>query len=146
MTNDYRTGNWDGYLPDLGFVKTSSAFAFGNYHMDSYCKEFPEAPTPSPLPADVSYVFPDVTTDYFLHGLCVNGAAHASVISDDADLTYSSMDDFGNGVKLWNDANYIAKDVVGEAACEGGIFLRPSLIQRVSLLNIVFFFLLQTIQ
>merc|ERR1712150_171539 len=132
MQNDYRTGNWDGKLPNLGFVKTSTAFTFSNLPMDSYCKDFPEAPTPSPPPPDTFYDFPASTTDYLLHGMCVMGATHAMASGDDPDLFYTPMADFMDGVKLWDDANYITKNVLGDAACEGGIYLRPNLLQRIA--------------
>lgn len=132
MENDPKHGGWNTFLPTDRF-EVSEKFTFGNtYYMRSYCKTLPEPPTTSPTirpESDTLYDFPPVTTDYFLHGICVLDAFYAEVTSTDPDLHYTMVEDFQDGVKLWDNANYYSKNVVGEAACQGGVYLRPSLIQ-----------------
>ena len=126
------TGNWDGYLPNLGFTK-ATGLQFDNYPLFSYCKKVPDPATLSPLPPpDVSYQFPAVGTAEFTHAICVLGASKASATSNDPDLGYNSIPDFQNGVKMWDDRTYTSKNVQGEELCQGGIYLKPTL-ARVSI-------------
>ena len=111
-----------------------------------YCKEIgdtsTELPTKAPTKSEidsgpVSYTFPEVKTHNggFVHGICVMGATQVSASSTDTDLSYSSVPNFQNGMKLWSDRNYIAapinsessnKGIVGDEFCQGGNYLKPS--------------------
>merc|ERR1712008_53858 len=85
----------------------------------------PVSPTSSPQ-QDVSYTFPPVQTNQFVHGLCVKGVSDAGASSTDSYLSYTSVANFQDGMKIWDDRNYVVRGVEGDAMCEGGIYLRPS--------------------
>lgn len=73
------------------------------------------------------YSFPSTDTEELVHGLCVLGASSAGAFSDtNFDLEYKVVPDFGDGVRLWSDTDYIVKGIQGEDMCEGGIYLEPS--------------------
>ena len=92
------------------------------------------SPTKSPTGTafDISYVFPEVDTNEFVHGICVLGASDAGATSTDPDLTYTSIPNFQDGTKVWNDRNYVTSGIQGDEMCEGGLYLQPSL-HKVSL-------------
>ena len=89
--------------------------------MKSYCKALP-GPS-SPL---ISYNFPADGTNQFVHGLCTMGASHVQATSTDPNLTYTPISEFQNGVKMWDDRNYVTSNVSGVEMCQGGIYLQPS--------------------
>ncbi len=88
-----------------------------------------QAPTkaPSPDAFNLSYTFPKVTTSQFVHGLCVLGASEAQATSDDPQLTYTNIPNFGDDVQLWANRGYKALGINNEDYCKGGTYLQPSL-------------------
>mmetsp|Transcript_6813 Transcript_6813/g.7842 ORF Transcript_6813/g.7842 Transcript_6813/m.7842 type:complete len:171 (-) Transcript_6813:175-687(-) len=99
--------------------------------MRSYCKTISgstPAPTAAPTPTrSLSYTFPKVTTSQFVHGLCVLGASEAQATSDDPQLTYTNIPNFGDDVQLWANRGYKALGINNEDYCKGGTYLQPSL-------------------
>ena len=74
----------------------------------------------------ISYNFPADNTNQFVHGLCAMGASHVQATSTDPNLTYTPISEFQNGVKMWDDRNYVTSNVSGVEMCQGGIYLQPS--------------------
>ena len=88
--------------------------------MRSYCKNLPEPPS-------INFSFPTTRTNQFVHGLCVMGATFAEATSTNAGLKYTMVSErFDNGVRLWDDRNYVADGVSGIEMCQGGIYLKPN--------------------
>lgn len=54
------------------------------------------------------------------------GAYDAQATSTDPNLTYTSIPNFGNGLRMWGDRNYVSSDVSGAEMCQDGIYLQPS--------------------
>ena len=123
VVTDWRDGQWDVNLPADGFSVISGMtwYPTPTGAMRKYCKTLSvAAPT-------LSYTFPPVATSQFVHGLCVLGASKATVTSDDPQLTYTSIPNFGNDVQLWDNRGYKALGIDNEDYCKGGTYLRPSL-------------------
>lgn len=139
VTTDSRTGKWNEKLPPLKFT-ASNEFNWGKDNIQgkfiSYCLTLPQPDTPSPTAAPtrtpgsvagISYTFPKVDTSQFVHGLCVMGdIASVSATSTDANLQYTIGGEFKTDTTLWDDRNYVAKDVSGIQDCEGGTYLEPT--------------------
>jgi len=141
IVTDGRDGQWDQELPGDRFAMSSSTFTFTDGRitgtMRSYCKILPEPPTPAPSPGpegDIYYTFPPTKTSQFVHGLCVMGASFARATStNNAGLTYTMLSEpFDDGVKLWDDRDYVADEVSGSEMCEGGIYLRPNMVKTIA--------------
>eukprot|EP01083_Nonionella_stella_P006339 18407_1 len=77
------------------------------------------------------FVFPITETDEFSHGICVMGSSSVEATSTDSNLTYNSVANFQNGIKLWGDRSYTASGVNGVERCEGGNYLQPSVARTV---------------
>ncbi len=59
------------------------------------------------------------------------GTFSVEATSTDSDLTYESIPNFQDGVKMWANRDDIASGVNGVEECEGGNYLQPS-VSRVS--------------
>jgi len=81
-----------------------------------------------------TFQFPATETFDFTHALCVIGTSNVQASSTYSNLFYTKVPGFQNGVKLWDDRDYTASEVVGITLCEGGMYLRPSL-AKVSILS-----------
>ena len=133
VVTDWRDGRWDVELPADGFTLATGMtwYPAPLGAMRSYCKTISgstPAPTAAPPPTrSLSYTFPKVTTSQFVHGLCVLGASKAQATSDDPQLTYTNIPNFGDDVKLWANRRYKALGIDNEDYCKGGTYLQPSL-------------------
>ena len=87
------------------------------------------APPPSSSGTTMTYTFPKTETPQFIHGLCLKGASVARGFSSDSALTYTPVENFRTGMQMWGDRGYKSSDIKGEEMCEGGLYLRPSLIK-----------------
>eukprot|EP00546_Thalassionema_frauenfeldii_P000288 CAMPEP_0178931966 /NCGR_PEP_ID=MMETSP0786-20121207/22275_1 /TAXON_ID=186022 /ORGANISM="Thalassionema frauenfeldii, Strain CCMP 1798" /LENGTH=540 /DNA_ID=CAMNT_0020609045 /DNA_START=216 /DNA_END=1835 /DNA_ORIENTATION=+ len=102
-----------GNCPETNELNLASKGIVRGFHEEAY---------------EETYSFPPTDTNEFVHGLCVLGASSARAISDtDHDLEYTVVADFKDGVRLWNDREYVVSGIQGPEMCEGGIYLRPSL-------------------
>ena len=147
LFDDWKDGKWDEELPNDRFKVYNVKFKFADPatnaggSMFSFCKTLPEPPTAAPSFAptrtagDIAYEFPPVGTSQFVHGLCVMGASYAQASSTDPNLSYTLVSDFKNGVKLWDDRNYLAEGVDGASMCEGGLYLKPSRVKVSTTIN-----------
>ena len=69
--------------------------------------------------------------------MCVLGASYAQATSsNNSDLDYTLVPDFGDGVELWGNRDYTVSGIQGTEMCEGGLYLKPNRV-KVSLLNVV---------
>ena len=54
------------------------------------------------------------------------GTSSVEATSTDPDLTYTSIANFQDGVKMFGDRDYVTSGVNGVEECEGGNYLQPS--------------------
>merc|ERR1712226_71407 len=74
-----------------------------------------------------TYEFPPTDTLQFTHGMCVLGASYAQATSsNNPDLDYTLVPDFGDGVELWGNRDYTVSGIQGTEMCEGGLYLKPN--------------------
>ena len=127
--NDSRNGGWIDFLTENRFLPRVGPTSLNGEtvlkEFNTYCKTFPD----DKYDPDITYTFPSPNGERFTHGLCVMGATTAFAYSSDPDLHYSMIPDFKDGVRGWSDRTYKYTGVNGPEMCEGGMYLRPSVVK-----------------
>lgn len=62
------------------------------------------------------------------------GVSSATATSTYSPLTYTEVPNWRDGIKMWDNRDYVVSGIQGPEMCEGGLYLRPSL-HKVSILE-----------
>jgi len=78
----------------------------------------------------VTINLPATTTDQLVHGICVHTFQSAWASSSLSGLDYTPVS-FTGSLKAWGDRNYVLQGIESVTECNGGEYLRPSLVKSI---------------